>query len=732
MKVKVAVYGTVGRVVTIDTDPGATIGRDFRMADGTLATAEKLREFLGIGSGSEQQHKDLQGLQRGDDHPQYTMWNARERITARWEHTQRLTVLSYDGFRVSNPDTGTDDARAGIELTTFSGANPGGDGIGNQLAFWESPGHDFGFRFRHEGQVDITGDLVFYQHENSTAGVEVFRFKRDVNQLRAAAGTAAAPWYSFDSDPTKGMYSGGAEVLSFATGGIERGRFSNAGGVTRFRVGNNLTAGLTYANSVIEACNQGTVAIGVRAAGSSVEAYYGAFNGGGWIGTVTNHNFQFYTNDTLVGHFAATGPLQLLDGSQSAPPFSFISDPDTGPYSVSPNVYGISVGGTLRFSFTTAQVTSTLPLRGANGSAAAPTFAYSGDVDNGMFLAAADAPAFASAGVERLRFGPNGQWGLAGANYGDDGQVLTSSGPGLPPTWQNPAGGGGSFDASFATYVTWQDEGSFLPNSLRIVAGAGIALDIDTNDQLTISAMGASSSIDAEIAADSPTGYWKLTETSGTQFLDSSGNGFHMNHVGTVSLASAYIVPNDHTTPSAKWLTGVNGGLINSVLGTSPPLAGDYTVEAIANLRDLGAILYLFTMGKSGELEADNFQIEFFVSAVAVPTAFWETGAGTNQTVASGITLVEGRTYHLAMVKDGTANTITFYVNGTEVAVVTYSPGIAEPTGGTSASMNSAVGAAADGSSTNASSMAHVAFYNGQKLSAARIAAHAKAAGLMV
>ena len=45
--------------------------------------------------------------------------------------------------------------------------------------------------------------------------------------------------------------------------------------------------------------------------------------------------------------------------------------------------------------------------------------------------------------TERLRIASNGAWGLAGANYGTSGQVLTSNGSGSAPSWQN-AGGGGS------------------------------------------------------------------------------------------------------------------------------------------------------------------------------------------------------------------------------------------------------------------------------------------------
>ena len=48
---------------------------------------------------------------------------------------------------------------------------------------------------------------------------------------------------------------------------------------------------------------------------------------------------------------------------------------------------------------------------------------------------------------ERFRIASAGQLGIAGANYGTSGQVLTSGGSGAAPTWADAAGGGGSFDA---------------------------------------------------------------------------------------------------------------------------------------------------------------------------------------------------------------------------------------------------------------------------------------------
>ena len=48
--------------------------------------------------------------------------------------------------------------------------------------------------------------------------------------------------------------------------------------------------------------------------------------------------------------------------------------------------------------------------------------------------------AFSLGGAERLRIAASGAFGLGGANYGTAGQVLTSGGAGVAPSWTSPAG----------------------------------------------------------------------------------------------------------------------------------------------------------------------------------------------------------------------------------------------------------------------------------------------------
>ena len=52
------------------------------------------------------------------------------------------------------------------------------------------------------------------------------------------------------------------------------------------------------------------------------------------------------------------------------------------------------------------------------------------------------------AATEKFRFTSQGEIGIGGANYGSDGQVLTSGGAGVAPAWEDAGGGGVEFTAT--------------------------------------------------------------------------------------------------------------------------------------------------------------------------------------------------------------------------------------------------------------------------------------------
>ena len=63
------------------------------------------------------------------------------------------------------------------------------------------------------------------------------------------------------------------------------------------------------------------------------------------------------------------------------------------------------------------------------------------------------------AATEKFRFTSQGELGIGGANYGSDGQVLTSTGAGTAPAWENAASSGISWDGSTANGVATYKDG---------------------------------------------------------------------------------------------------------------------------------------------------------------------------------------------------------------------------------------------------------------------------------
>jgi hypothetical protein len=89
-----------------------------------------------------------------------------------------------------------------------------------------------------------------------------------------------------------------------------------------------------------------------------------------------------------------------------------------------------------------------------NGSA--PT------ADASVFRAADNTLAFATANTERIRISAAGQLGVAGANYGTSGQVLTSGGASAAPSWADAGGGAWESLTSGSNASAQNDAGTII------------------------------------------------------------------------------------------------------------------------------------------------------------------------------------------------------------------------------------------------------------------------------
>jgi hypothetical protein len=122
--------------------------------------------------------------------------------------------------------------------------------------------------------------------------------------------------------------------------------------------------------------------------------------GNGWVQYVNGA----WTNwpNAILGDLSVSGVVSHSLGTAALPSITFTGDTNTGIFSPAADQVGISTGGVVRLTVTTAQFTGTLPFRGQNGTVGAPAYSFSGDTNTGMYWVSADVLALATNGVQRL------------------------------------------------------------------------------------------------------------------------------------------------------------------------------------------------------------------------------------------------------------------------------------------------------------------------------------------
>lgn len=227
------------------------------------------------------------------------------------------------------------------------------------------------------------------------------------------------------------------------------------------------------------------------------------------------------------------------------------------------------------------------------------------------------------------------------------------------------------------------------------------------------------------LLALAPSAYY-IAKDSGATLVDSSGNGRDLTRSGTSDPNASPLVPIDPIGFYMRLPTGAN--IYQRINPFAAPITGDWSIVcAFAPLDYSANTINIFTIGGNGETEVLNYQIDLrVVVATGELQQFWEFGAGVNVIVASGIVLDEGEASIIGCVKDGTANTVTFYKNGIKLSAVAYAN---EPTGGTDPTVQMGVGDAGTGTVSGEFLLGQLAFYNGIKLTDLQMANIARLAG---
>lgn len=684
-KVKVAVFGSPLKTVYIDTGLGPRID----------VLEEQISALEGAVSSSSTvtlAHSQLQGLQVGDDHPQYTMWQAAETITAAWNFAaepfidgELLSEFIEDvvgGGLVQDTDTiywvygdtaGTLEANVDTDHAFVWGAlhtfldgietdniqsyttldlqlagdlrlnnNPGAYGqvlTSNGPGFaptWENGGGG-------GGSVDAVDPGDGISVDSTDPHIPVV----SVDESFSFLWTATHRWT--DNDEVQLGTGGDLRLYHNGTNSI----IENDTGSLVFDLTGQVTMSAT-GTAVIWTPTSATI---FRAPNATSDAQMAFEADSGF-----NARLLFRTRSS-VNRWLVSKNVTSETGSNAGSNFDIEPRADDGS----------SLGVALRIIRSTSNV---LLLKDNQ------ELQLGASQDLRLTHDGTDSIIRNDTGIFKLNYSTNGAlwfnssraFGIGGANYGATGQVLMSKGSSAVPEWA-------------------------------------------TIPDLT------GTTLSAEILADSPSGYWKMDEASGN-FADSSGNSRTLTAGGSITYRHSCFVPSEPTTAYASFASGA--GAVASGTFSMAPLTGDYTIEGVFVGQTYATNpTVIFGMGGSGETEAANVQTSFRIDTNSRMAQFWESGAGVDTTAATIIEVLEGKAYHYACVKDGTANTVTYYLNGLKVSTVSYTN---DPSGGTG-TMETGIGTVSTVTS-NGMQIAHVAFYNGTKLSDARIVAHARAAGL--
>lgn len=333
-----------------------------------------------------------------------------------------------------NPSTGT------LTTTTFSGSGASLTALNaSNLSSGTVP--DARISGSYTGLTNLTG----------TGNVDFSRF------LGNAAGTVALPSFTWTGDITTGFYRPAASQLAVTIAGTQRGLFTSSGlnvnglvATARIDTNNGTQLVLNAGESAGQATGQTDELIYLNAE-NGVQINSSPDNWAtGWAARNTLTlcdplGYSYFPSNVGIGitptqklhvsgNILATGSIDcgtqflgLAADSATAPSFSFTGDTNTGIFQPGADQIGVTTGGTLRFTVNTTQLTSTLPIRGQNGSAAAPAFSASADTNTGMYFPAADTLGFVEGGVEAMRIASTGNVGIGKTNPSAKLDVSTNS-----------------------------------------------------------------------------------------------------------------------------------------------------------------------------------------------------------------------------------------------------------------------------------------------------------------
>lgn len=240
--------------------------------------------------------------------------------------------------------------------------------------------------------------------------------------LLLANGTVGAPGLALESDATTGLYSVSSGILGVATSGTNRLKIGSAGLTTTIDIlpSTNITQNLgttsisfnnicgyllamqlkTYLVTSADCSTANMIQLGTSAYGiSEVPGGTGylcptSFAHIFYINGVSSLNISGSSLTSTVPHLSATG-------SVTAPTYAFSGNSNTGIYSSASNNIDFATNGVNRLNITTVGATYSVPVFVTTGSAGAPSYAFA-ESSTGIYWIGTGSLGITTSGTLRL------------------------------------------------------------------------------------------------------------------------------------------------------------------------------------------------------------------------------------------------------------------------------------------------------------------------------------------
>ncbi len=371
-KVRIAIAGTVGKSVLIDT----SLGPKLAALDARVTALENASD------GSTLRHSALQGLQIGNDHPQYPLSRARETISGQWNFTQQIW------------------AKQGTEaLPGYSFSGITGTGMWGQF---------------EAGDPYFSSVVALLHMDGSNGGTT---FTDNSNYARTVSRTASAV-----TSTTQIKYGSASAQLPAAGGTVS---FADSAEL-RIPTGDWTVEFWVYKNT------QNADMFLRKYAFTTIYPFFLQLNGAGALG-VNGGTSGGATAYTLTGATIPTSTWQHVAVTRSGSTMRLFQNgvitatatfagtlgENTAAWTIGPASTSDVYVDDFRFTVGVARYT-------ANFTPPTAAFPNGG---NEEYLS------FSVVGDEKFRFGSSGQFGIGGANYGSAGNYFRSAGSAAAPAW---------------------------------------------------------------------------------------------------------------------------------------------------------------------------------------------------------------------------------------------------------------------------------------------------------